>query len=368
MLAHTIAPFHASHRVGSIVVTASAQHLAAVSHLVRACGFTKVVAVVEGGPTRQDSVRLGLDAVPADAPLVAIHDGARPAVTQEIIHRTLDAAEQYGAAVAAMPTVDTVAISTPDGMLLDTPPRDRVWIVQTPQTFRAELIRRAHRLALQDGFTGTDDASLVSRLGHAVKLVEGSWENLKVTHAEDFARAEEVLARRMTADRSPTAPVRVGIGYDIHRLVEGRALVLCGVSVPHSAGLHGHSDADAATHALMDALLGASGLPDIGNLFPDTDPAYEGARSLDLLRRVVARLAQAGLRPHNADITIVAERPKLASYVPAMRQTLADALGVPVSRVGVKATTNEGLDAVGRLEAIAAHAVATVVPAEVDVR
>ncbi|MGC8834251.1 MAG: 2-C-methyl-D-erythritol 4-phosphate cytidylyltransferase [Armatimonadota bacterium] len=363
MLVHTLLPFQASPKISSIVLVVGRAEVGRVEQLAAEEGFTKVAAVVPGGDTRQESVRLGLDAVPSAAPLVAIHDGARPLVTEEIIHRTIDAAAEHGAAVAAVRAVDTVKLADESDFVQCTPPRERAWIIQTPQTFRADLIREAHRRAAEEGFVGTDDASLVERLGHPVKLVEGSRENFKVTYPEDFAAAERVLRERAGLGRfeGGASAFRVGMGYDLHRLVPGRPLFLCGVQVPHDLGLLGHSDADAPLHALMDAMLGAAGLPDIGSLFPDTDPKYAGASSAKLLEQVVRLLAEGGWRIANVDITIVAERPKLAPYVPVMKEKLSRILELPENSIGIKAKTNEGFDSVGRQEAIAAYAVAVVV-------
>lgn len=363
MLVHTLLPFQASPKISSVVLVVGRAEVGLVERLVAEEGFTKVAAVVPGGDTRQESVRLGLEAVPSAAPLVAIHDGARPLVTEEIIHRTVDAAAEHGAAVAAVRAVDTVKLADESDFVQCTPPRERAWIIQTPQTFRADLIREAHRRAAEEGFAGTDDASLVERLGHPVKLVEGSRENFKVTYPEDFAAAERVLRERAGPGRSEggASAFRVGMGYDLHRLVPDRPLFLCGVQVPHDLGLLGHSDADAPLHALMDAMLGAAGLPDIGSLFPDTDPKYAGASSAKLLEQVVRLLAEGGWRVANVDITILAERPKLAPYVPIMKEKLSGILELPENSIGIKAKTNEGFDSVGRQEAIAAYAVATVV-------
>ena len=362
MLAYTLSPFQSSHRISSVVLVVGRDEIGQVERLVAEGGFTKVVAVVPGGDTRQESVRLGLEAVPSAAPLVAIHDGARPLVTEDIIHRTLDAAAEHGAAVAAVRAVDTVKLADESDFVQCTPPRERAWVIQTPQTFRTDLIREAHRRAAEEGFVGTDDASLVERLGYPVKLVEGSRENFKVTYPEDFTAAERVLQERagFVSFESGASVVRVGMGYDLHRLVPGRPLFLCGVQVPHELGLLGHSDADAPLHALMDAMLGAAGLPDIGSLFPDTDPKYAGASSVKLLEQVVRLLTEGGWCVVNVDITIVAERPKLAPHVPAMKKRLSEILGLPESSIGIKAKTNEGFDSVGRQEAIAAYAVAAV--------
>ena len=226
--------------------------------------------------------------------------------------------------------------------------------VQTPQGFRFGDLLAAEEKALQEGFTGTDDASLMERYGYPVFLTPGSRRNLKLTSPEDCMIAEAFLAD----EESPSFPaLRIGQGYDVHRLVPDRKLILCGVEIPHTLGLLGHSDADVALHALMDAMLGAAALGDIGKHFPDTDPRYSGISSMLLLEHTVALLRDKGFRLANADITIVAQRPKLLPFIPAMRDNVARVCGLPRDRVSVKATTTEKLGFEGRMEGISAQAV-----------
>lgn len=223
-----------------------------------------------------------------------------------------------------------------------------------PQGFKVDLLRQAHEQAQRDGFLGTDDASLVERLGVPVQLTEGSRRNIKLTTPEDLLMAEAFFAEQALP------ALRVGQGYDVHRLVEGRPLILCGVTVPHTLGLLGHSDADVALHALMDAMLGAMALGDIGKHFPDTDEAYRGISSMLLLRHVVALLKAHHARVTNCDVTIVAQKPKLLPYIPQMRQNVADALELPLARVNIKATTTEKLGFEGEEKGISAQAVCMV--------
>jgi len=226
--------------------------------------------------------------------------------------------------------------------------------VQTPRCFLREVLEEAHAAAARDGFTGTDDASLVERLGLPVLLTEGNRNNIKLTTGEDLRMAEELL-------REPALPtLRIGTGYDVHRLVPDRELILCGVKIPHTLGLLGHSDADVALHALMDAMLGAMALGDIGKHFPDSDPTYKGISSMKLLEHTVNLLKEHGARVSNCDVTIVAQKPKLAPYILQMRQNVAGALGLPLDRVSVKATTTEQLGFEGEQLGISAQAVAMV--------
>ena len=312
--------------------------------------------VVLGGADRQESVCRGLAATNPKADYVAIHDGARPLVTAEVIARTLESAKKFGSGVAAVALKDTVKRVDDGGVVVDTPPRDRLRAVQTPQTFEAGLIRRAHA-AYALGERATDDAALAERMGIAVHLTEGDVENIKLTTPEDLLLAREVILKR-EGKREEKPMMRIGHGYDVHRLVEDRKLILCGVEIPYTLGLLGHSDADVALHALMDALLGAAALGDIGKLFPDTDAAYAGISSILLLERVAERLREAGYAVVNLDATVLAQAPKLAPYRERMRENLARVLALDASRVSVKATTEEGLGFTGEGLGIAAHAVA----------
>lgn len=306
-----------------------------------------------GGDTRQDSVHNGLTALPADCEYVMIHDGARCLVDDGTITRVKASVEACGTGVAAIQAIDTVKQVDERNIAVATPDRAFLRAMQTPQGFRTELILKAHEKAAADGYLGTDDASLLEYCGMPVQLVEGHRRNLKLTTPEDMLMAEAFLN-----DGLPM--LRVGQGYDVHRLVEGRKLILCGVEVPHTLGLLGHSDADVALHALMDAMLGAMALGDIGRHFPDTDERYKGISSMKLLEHVVALLHEHGARVTNADVTIVAQKPKLLPHVPAMRQNVAAALGLPLDRVNVKATTTERLAFEGREEGISSQAIVMV--------
>lgn len=296
------------------------------------------VTLTDGGPTRSATVRSSLAALPPEIDYVLVHDAARPFCTPSLVRRVLEAAERYGAACAALPLVDTVHRAAPSGEIAQTLDRTSLWGAQTPQAFRRELLEAAHAR----GAEGTDDAGLVAALGVAVRLVEGERTNIKVTYPKDLV---------------PDPGFAVGYGQDVHRLVPGRRLVLGGVTVPHDRGLDGHSDADVLCHAVADAVLGASGLGDIGRHFPPSDPRWAGADSLDLLRRCVEMAAACGWRPTQADCLVTAERPRLAPFSEEMRARLADALGCAPDRVNVKAGTAEGLGALGRQEGIGATAV-----------
>jgi len=319
----------------------------------------KSIEVVEGGRRRQDSVARAFSHVPPDADIVVIHDAARPLVSRALITRTIDAAVAHGAAIAALPATDTVKQANERGVVVDTLPRGRIFLAQTPQAFRTSVLREA--LASGGGSAeATDEAALIERAGHAVQLVDGDPRNLKITTADDLAVAERFL-RSSSESRSIDAPtLRIGNGYDLHRLVPGRRLVLGGTVIPHDKGLAGHSDADAVCHAVTDAILGAAGAGDIGRHFPDSDPAWKDADSIVLLRRAVEMIATAGYVVVNVDIVVIAERPKLAPHAETMRANVARAIGIAPDRVSVKGKTNEGVGSVGAGESIAVHAVALI--------
>ena len=309
-----------------------------------AAACPKPCTVVQGGATRADSVRSGLAA--AKGQLVAIHDAARPFASAEIITAALQAAAESGAAAPAVPVKNTIKIADQDGKVVATPDRAMLYAVQTPQCFdRALYLQALEAVSGEKASLVTDDCSLFELAGLPVTLTAGDYANLKITTKEDLQKEKTM---------------RIGHGYDVHRLVEDRKLILGGVEVPYEKGLLGHSDADVLLHAVMDAVLGAAALGDIGQHFPDTDPAYKGADSLALTREVAKIIAAHGYKVGNIDATILCQRPKLAPHIPAMRQNIADAFGLPLDAVSVKATTEEHLGFTGEGLGIAAHAVALI--------
>jgi 2-C-methyl-D-erythritol 4-phosphate cytidylyltransferase/2-C-methyl-D-erythritol 2,4-cyclodiphosphate synthase len=305
------------------------------------------VEFVLGGATRRESVQNALNKIKDLDSIALIHDGARPLVSEKLIKNLIDAAKEFGAAVPSLKITDTVKRSF-DGEYIDsTVDRDKLYTVQTPQAFRTDWLKKAYSRFLDNT---TDDAALMEKLGKKVKIVRGEKENIKITYKEDIAMAEKFVGLN---------PVRIGFGYDVHRLVEGKKLVLCGVHVPFEKGLKGHSDADAAVHALIDALLGAAALGDIGVHFPDSSDEFKGISSLVLLAKVKDILAERALMPYNVDVTIAAQMPKLSPFIPAMRKNIADTLNIQEEFVSIKATTTERLGFEGRGEGVAAYAVAS---------
>jgi 2-C-methyl-D-erythritol 4-phosphate cytidylyltransferase/2-C-methyl-D-erythritol 2,4-cyclodiphosphate synthase len=378
---------------------------------------SKPVVLVAGGDRRQDSVANAFRAAGAASDIILIHDAARPFVSADLIARMIAAAADSGAALAAVQARDTVKVALEGSngdrrrVVKETLPRESVFLAQTPQAFRRDVLQTALDLGARDGLEVTDEAALVERAGLIVRLVEGDASNIKITTPEDLpvaeaiarsaacprsaldssraegeslalqgeseretiARSADGLAPRGEMEREPFNPRpagdagqrairtgRAGIGYDLHRLVSGRRLVLGGVTIPSDSGALGHSDADVICHAVTDALLGAACLGDIGLHFPDSDARWRGASSLDLLRRATALVAERGFEVGNVDVTVILEEPRIRDYVDAMRAAVAGALGIDAARVSIKGKTNEGVDAVGRGEAIAAHAVALI--------
>ena len=373
MLAWSLAAIAATPHIGTVVVVAGEHTIAAIEALVQARGFHKVVAIVPGGERRQDSVAAGLAALPTQTEVVLIHDGARPLADADLFRRCAEEAAATGAVIAAMPVADTLKrVTDADRVISGTVDRSGLWAAQTPQAFQLDMLRRA--FTSNAGADVTDEALLCEAAGIPVRVVPSSSANLKVTHPDDVAVADALLrARLRDGDREPGLaaspestplpaafpPFRTGIGYDIHRFAPGRHLVLGGVEIPHELGLDGHSDADVLLHAIADAILGAAALGDIGQHFPPGDAQFRDADSQDLLRESVRLARDAGWAPANIDATLLAEAPRIGPHVPLMRERIAACLGLAPDAVGVKATTNETLGAIGRREGIAALAVAT---------
>lgn len=341
ILLKSVRAFCDNKEIDWIVVVTNGDYIQACLEMKDRYGLDKIQAVIEGGEERQDSVYraiVEIDRLCPEIEYVLVHDGARPFVRQETINAVLEAAEEKGAAVACVPVKDSIR-QEKDGESANLP-RQRLYAVQTPQGFQKEILRKAYEQAFADGYYGTDDATLAERIGQSVALVRGTYDNIKITTREDMPMES-----------------RVGTGFDVHQLKEGLPLVLGGVKIPFEKGLLGHSDADVLVHALMDALLGAAALGDIGRHFPDTDPQYRGISSMELLRRVKGLLDKNGWRVGNVDITLMAQRPKIKSLIGDMTDNLSKTLDLETCRINIKGTTTERLGFVGREEGIAAQAV-----------
>ncbi len=313
------------------------------------------VIVVAAGPTRMGSVRNGFAAMPSGIDVVIVHDGARPLITAEIARATIAAAVKSGAAVAAVAVKDTLkVVEKGSDIICETPERARFWAAQTPQTYRYAVLKEALD-RFPDDADATDESQLVERCGHAVSVAPSTYENFKITTPEDITLAAAILAARRGQRQN-----RTGFGYDIHKLVVGRELWLAGAQLPNAQGLLGHSDGDVVLHACCDSVLGALGLDEIGIAFPPSDPKFHGLKSKEIVAHTLEKLASCNGELVHLDATIIAETPRLRPHYETLKTSLAALFRLPASRVSLKAKSNEGLDAIGRGEAIACHAVATV--------
>ncbi len=352
LLVRTVRTFLLSPAIDLAVVVVPAAHREETRQILQrhlSPALSRRILFTVGGATRQDSVRSGLEALPAETDIVLVHDGARPLVSQDLILRCIAGAREHGAAIAAVAVKDTLKRVDGRGCIRATVDRSGLWQAQTPQAARRELLLRAHQQAAEKGFVGTDEAALLEHAEIPVRVVEGEEQNIKITRPGDMALAAGLLQREHS--------MKIGHGFDAHRLVEDRDLVLGGVRIDFELGLLGHSDADVLTHALIDAILGAVGAGDIGRHFPDSDQRYRGISSIKLLQETVSLAAEHGLQLANGDITIICQRPRLAPFLAAMRDTLAAACRVAQDRINIKATTTESMGYTGRGEGIAAHAV-----------
>ncbi len=338
ILERTVEKFYKNAFVDEIVVVTNKAYLDFTENLF--AGLThKPIYVIAGGESRQDSIYEGLKFLEgksiASDDIIVIHDAARPYLSETLMEDSIEAAYNYGAATAAIIPKDTIRNKS-GGTLV----RSELYCVQTPQSFRAEVIREAYNSAFADGFHGTDDAGLVERIGFKVAVVKGEEQNIKITTKEDLKLS-----------------MRVGSGYDVHKFKKGRKLILGGVEIDFKYGLDGHSDADVLLHAITDALLGAAAMGDIGHLFPDTDDSYKGISSLILLEKAWEEISNKGYNLVNIDATVICEAPKLVPYLDEIKKNIAESLGVSESVISVKATTTEKLGFTGRGEGIAAQAV-----------
>ena len=353
VLVHTLKVFQKSKEIDEIIIALPPEDLVHIrQELIEKYGLTKVTNAVAGGNERQDSVRNCLMVIEGNCDLVVIHDAVRPFVTEALIKQVVDSAKTTSAAIAGVKTKDTIKEVKEDNIVGATVPRHNLWLTQTPQAFKFELLKEAYKVAYTEKFYGTDDASLVERLGKEVKMIEGSYENIKITTNEDMLMADALINKKNKIS------FRTGFGYDSHRFDANRKLILGGVEIPFDKGLYGHSDADAIIHAICDALLGAAGAGDIGRHFPDNDPGYKNISSMILLERVNKIIKAKGFDINNIDATVVMEQPKLAPYAARMIANIAHVLKITEDRINIKAKTNEGMGFTGRNEGVAVFATA----------
>jgi 2-C-methyl-D-erythritol 4-phosphate cytidylyltransferase / 2-C-methyl-D-erythritol 2,4-cyclodiphosphate synthase len=363
VILRTLQIFQLAQIIDEIVLVVPGDDVISVrKQLIEKYSLSKVNAVVAGGNQRQDSVRNGLAAIAGNCDVVVIHDGVRPLVTCEMIDQVVAAAKNDGAASIGVKVKDTVKQTTDNDLVAATVPRDNLYLTQTPQAFSFDVLQKAFAAAMRDNFYGTDDASLVERIGVGVKIIGGSYENIKITTPDDLIIAEAFIRNKTGAHMN----IRNGFGYDSHRFAAGRKLIIGGVEIAFDLGLQGHSDADVLIHAICDALLGAAGCGDIGRHFPDSDQAYKNISSIILLGRVKKIIQEKGFLINNIDATVVMEKPKLAPYAAAMVTNIARTLEISESVVNIKAKTNEGMGFIGRNEGVAVFAATSVTERKMD--
>ena len=346
VIAKSIKAFEDIDEIDYIFVVTNDEYRKVCAEIVEEKGFTKVEGIVSGGSRRQDSVFNALQEINARKPgvsLVLIHDGARPFIGRDVILNVLEETDNMGAAVACVAMKNSVRRMEQGSSASMSVDRADYYSVQTPQGFKKSMLIEAYDKAFDEGFEGTDDASIVEWAGYDISIVDGDYGNIKITTKEDLPMEN-----------------RVGTGFDVHQLTEGRKLILGGVDIPYDRGLLGHSDADVLTHAVMDALLGAAGLGEIGQHFPDSDDAYKDADSMKLLAKVKKMLEENFYSIGNIDVTLIAQKPKIRPYVDEMRDNISGVLEIDRSRVNIKGTTTEKLGFTGREEGIACEAVCTI--------
>lgn len=345
----TLSVFSSSDVINKIVVVCRDEDLSKIKDIIKVC--SKPVSLTVGGETRQASVLNGIK-LADESDFLVIHDAARPLVSEEIIKTVCEDAVAHGASSAAVWAKDTCKLVDENGFVTETPKRENLMMVQTPQVFERKAYLAAVKKAEELNKDFTDDCQLIEFAGGKVHLVNADYKNIKITTPDDLITANAFC--------SGGEKMRIGYGYDVHKLTENRKLILGGVDVPFEKGLLGHSDADVLAHAISDSILGACAMGDIGRLFPDTDENFKGADSIELLKEVCVRVKQKGFNIGNIDATIRAQRPKLAPYIDKMRENIAIACGVDISVISVKATTEESLGFTGREEGMAASAVCLV--------
>ncbi len=354
ILERTVFAFEQSKKINDIVLVVRENELDDAIKVIRNCILTKPIKYVVGGKCRAESAKNGFETIKNESDFVVIHDIARCLITAEMIDKVVEKAYIHGAATAVCSISDTVKVVDCNGKITSTIPRERVYRAQTPQVFSNEVYKRALDKC-SDLTKITDDNMLVEEIGAEICTVDLGPSNIKITTKEDLSYARNILIER---GENSMDGLRIGHGYDVHRLVDGRKLIIGGVEIPYEKGLLGHSDSDVLLHAIMDSLLGAAALGDIGQHFPDTCEEFCNVSSIYLLTRVVELIKNEGFKIVNVDATVILQKPKIAPYVEKMKSNIAFALGLPEKCVNVKATTEEHLGFTGREEGASAHSVA----------
>ncbi len=354
VIVRTLLQFQTSPYIDEIIVVSKEDELDIYPEVISKYGLTKIKKTVKGGPTRQDSVLNGFKAISDRSKFVCIHDGVRCLITQENIRDVLRSAYACGCSCASSKIYDTLKMADSDSNIESTPDREKARSAQTPQVFKTDIYRACAYSAKSEGLTVTDDCMLVEHYGFKIKLVDCGRNNLKITTKDDLVLADAIIRDR---ENKGNLYMRIGHGYDVHRLVEGRKLILGGVTIPHDKGLYGHSDADVLVHAIMDSVIGALGLGDIGLHFPDNDKKYKDIDSCVLAKKTAELLFEHGYKVSNIDATIILQSPKVRPYIEQMQENIAKIYSVPKSCINIKATTEEGLGFTGEKLGIAAHSV-----------
>lgn len=334
-----------------MIIPVSAAIKNEVTEIIEELNADFPIKIVEGGKERQDSIWNAMNALSQDCEIVAVHDAARPFFKVDVFDEAYSLLQDCAGVITAVPATYTMKIAR-DRSVISTLDRNELWQVNTPQIFNKDIFVKAYKQAYADNFYGTDDAILLERIGETLMIIEDIPENIKITHPSDMVLAEQILSGKKGASMQ-----RVGQGYDVHKLVEGRKLILGGVEIPHEKGLDGHSDADVLIHVIIDAILGAAAFGDIGKHFPDTDNKYKDIDSMFLLYGIRKLLEVNHYTIQNIDATLILQAPKVAPYIDTMRKNIAKELNLDISQVSVKATSEEGLGFTGRKEGVAATAI-----------
>ena len=348
ILWHSVNAFDRCDEIDAIVVVCREDEVDWAAE--QTANFGKISSIVIGGSTRAESAKIGFAAIPVSSEFVAFHDAARCLINSYAISEVVRSAYKSNAATAATAICDTLKLCD-NGTIIKTVSRDGMYLAQTPQVFSVDLYEKGLEKQCRLDSSVTDDNMLIEMIGGTVSIVDTGRENIKITTPSDLEYASFLLGRREMND------FRIGHGYDVHKLTEGRRLILGGVNIPFDKGLLGHSDADVLVHAVMDSLLGAAGLGDIGRHFPDTSDEFKGISSITLLNRVSNLIKECGYQVGNIDVTLVMQKPKVSPYIEEMRSNIAEALGIDQGRVNIKATTEEHLGFTGSGEGAACHAV-----------
>ncbi len=351
-IVYSLKTLNSSELIDEIILVCPQGKINKYQNILTGCGFEKLRKIVEGGKERSDSVYNALCTIDSECGYVLIHDGARPMLSEEYIKIVLEQCQIKKSAIAARPVVNTIK-KVNASEIIDTVDRNNLWEVYTPQCFEFNLIKKAYDYVMENNIIITDDAGALEAIGEKVYVADIGSRDFKLTTPEDIELVEKLLMKNNE--------IRIGLGFDVHRFAENRKLILGGVEIPFEKGLLGHSDADVLTHAVMDALLGAAGLPDIGQLFPDSSAEFKDIYSITLLKKVYAKIADMGYTVNNIDAVAACEKPKISPYRDEMIKCIADALMCDTQRINIKGTTTEKLGFEGRGEGISARCVAALV-------